>query len=327
MRTVKSRGGIIFSVALLALEVAAPREAYAERETVAAFTKNQVDPHFEGVRAGVERMAAKLGAIVRHYMPTKPNNIAEGMSQLEDVTVTKPDVVLFMPLDPKAQLPAVNKIIAAGIPVVNYNDRAGDADYRSFVGQDDFKLGYTIAKHLFDHIGSKGNIVILEGVKGSTTGDERKRGFESAAKEYPNIRIIASQPANFQRLQALQVMENLITRHPRVDGVIAAADAMALGAVEALAAAGRPNVPVVSINGIPEAVAAVRDGRLLAIAEFNGFKIGCIATEVVLRAVRGEVVPRQVLLPGTIITKENANEWLVPYDRRSCPDLETLSIN
>ncbi len=202
----------------------------ADGEVIAAFTKNQVDPHFEGVRAGVAQMAEKMRATVKYYTPTKPNNITEGMSQLEDVGVTKPNLMLFMPIDAKAQLPTIKRLIESGLPIINYNDRGGDAPYLSFVGQDDYKLGYDIAKTLFDHLGGKGNVVILEGVKGSTTGDERKRGFDAAAKDYPNIKVLASQPANFQRLLGMQTMENLIQQFSTIDGVIAAADASALGA-------------------------------------------------------------------------------------------------
>ncbi|MDT2019942.1 sugar ABC transporter substrate-binding protein [Methylocella sp. CPCC 101449] len=294
-------------------------QAHAAGEVVAAFTKNQVDPHFDGVRAGVEQMAKKMDAKVRNYMPTKPNNITEGMAQLEDVGVTKPNVILFMPIDPKAQLPTIKRLIEAGTPIVNYNDRAGDAPYLAFVGQDDFKLGHDIAKALFDHLGGKGNVVILEGIRGSNTGDERKRGFDAALKEYPNIKLLASQPANFQRLLGQQVMENLMQQFNSIDGVIAAADASALGAAEALKSAGRDKVAVVSINGVPEAVEAVKNGSLLAIAEFNGFKIGCVATEIALKAIRGESVPKQILIPGAIITKANHAEWLVPYTQRTCP--------
>jgi ribose transport system substrate-binding protein len=293
--------------------------ALADGETIAAFTKNQVDPHFEGVRAGVAQMAAKMNATVKNYTPTKPNNITEGMSQLEDVGVTKPNLMLFMPIDAKAQLPTIKRLIEFGLPIINYNDRGGDATYLSYVGQDDYKLGYDIAKTLFDHLGGKGNVVILEGVKGSTTGDERKRGFDAAVKDYPNIKVLASQPANFQRLLGMQTMENLIQQFSNIDGVISAADASALGAIEALNAAGRKNVAVVSINGVPEAVEAVKAGTLLAIAEFDGFKIGCVATAVGLNAIRGQSAPKQITIPGAIITKANFAPWLIPYKDRTCP--------
>lgn len=316
MRTTRSIRCVLAAVICGTLFNSAVR---ADGEVIAAFTKNQVDPHFEGVRAGVAQMAEKMRATVKYYTPTKPNNITEGMSQLEDVGVTKPNLMLFMPIDAKAQLPTIKRLIESGLPIINYNDRGGDAPYLSFVGQDDYKLGYDIAKTLFDHLGGKGNVVILEGVKGSTTGDERKRGFDAAAKDYQNIKVLASQPANFQRLLGMQTMENLIQQFSTIDGVIAAADASALGAIEALNAAGRKNVAVVSINGVPEAVEAVKAGSLLAIAEFDGFKIGCVATAVGLNAIRGQSAPKQITIPGAIITKANYAPWLVPYKDRTCP--------
>jgi ribose transport system substrate-binding protein len=317
----------MLAVAAVAVSLGSTLPALADGEVVAAFTKNQVDPHFEGIRAGVEQVAKKMHATVRQYVPTKPNNIAEGMAQLEDVGVTKPGIVLFMPLDPKAQLPVIEKLIAAGTPIVNYNDKAGDAPYVAFVGEDDYKLGYDVAKTLFDHLGGKGNVVILEGIKGSNTGDERKRGFDAAVKDYPNIKVLASQPANFQRLPGLQVMENLMQQFRDIDGVISASDASALGAVEALKSAGRDKVAVVSINGVPEAVEAVKNGSILAIAEFNGFKIGCVATEIALNSIRGKSVPKRVVIPGAIITKANYAEWLVPYDQRTCPTAASYAAN
>ncbi|WP_170984488.1 sugar ABC transporter substrate-binding protein [Rhodoligotrophos defluvii] len=276
--------------------------ARAEGEAVAVFRLNQVDEHFESARIGADTMAAKMDAKVVHYVPIKPNNLAEAMSQLEDVLVSRPDLVLFMPLNPNSQLPLIRSIIKSGIPVVNFND-------------------HTIAKTLFEALGGKGNVVILEGIKGNSTSDNRVIGFNKAAAEFPDIKVLASQPANYNRLEALQVMENLMQQHPQIDGVIAASDNMGVAAVEALEAAGRKGTRVVSIDGTTEGAQAVKDGKILAIAEFSGFKMACIAMELGLRSVRGEQVPKEVILPGALITAANVDEWLVPMDKRECPTL------
>ena len=124
-------------------------------------------------------------------------------------------------------------------------------------------------------MGGKGNVVILEGVKGSLTSTDRVRGFNDAIKEFPEVKLLASQPANYQRLQALQVTENLMQSFPQIDGVLAANDAMAIGALEALDGANRKAV-VVGINGSREAVELIKSGRLLASGDFNGFVQGCL---------------------------------------------------
>ena len=91
---------------------------------------------------------------------------------------------------------------------------------------DDHRLGYETSVSLFKAMGGKGIVVALEGVKGTLTSADRVRGFTDALKEFPNVKLVASQPANYQRLQALQVMENIMQTHQQIDGVFAANDAM-----------------------------------------------------------------------------------------------------
>ncbi|RQS14842.1 sugar ABC transporter substrate-binding protein [Burkholderia sp. Bp8998] len=291
----------------------------AANETIAAFYKNQVDPHFALVRAGVDAEAKQLGISVTHYAPTRPNDLGEQLSELEDVGVKKPSAVLFMGVNPRGVVPAIQKVNAIGIPIVNYNDRVAGGKFASVVVADDYNLGLDVARYLFRSLGGNGNVVILEGVKGSTTSDERERGFRKALQEFPGIHLLASQPANYQRLQALQVMENLIQSNPKIDGVLAAADVMAMGAIEALEAAGQKQVKVVGIGGVPESVKAIKEGRLLATAEFNGFRMGCIATMAAVRTLRKEPVPDTVLIKGIVIDKTNYAPFELPGDQRRCP--------
>ena len=87
------------------------------------FTKNQTNPYFQTVRVGADTAAKALKAKVIQYVPTKPDSIPEQLSQVEDVIVKKPDAIVFIPVDYKALVPAVEKINAANIPVVNITDR------------------------------------------------------------------------------------------------------------------------------------------------------------------------------------------------------------
>jgi ABC-type sugar transport system substrate-binding protein len=124
-------------------------------------------------RAGPRRRqaAAKdMGAgPVTHYAPTRPNNLAEQLSEIEDVTVKKPDAILFMAVDPRGVVPAIEKVNAAGIPLVNYNDRVRGGKFLSYVAADDYNLGLDAGRYLLKALGGKGNVVIIEGVKGATT--------------------------------------------------------------------------------------------------------------------------------------------------------------
>lgn len=305
-----------------ALFAAAPG-ALAEGEKIAFFTKNNTNPYFQAVRLGGDSAAKQMRASLTHYVPTKPDSIPEQMSQLEDVIVKKPDSIVLVPVDYKAMVPGVEKINAAGIPVVNIIDRSAGGQFVSFVGADDYTLGLATARHLIKALGGKGNIVIIEGVRGSLTSTDRVRGFNAAIKEAPGVRLVASQPANYQRLQALQVMENLMQSNPSIDGVLAANDAMALGALEALDAAKRKALAI-GINATKEGIDAIKSGRLLASGDYNGFLQGCLGTMIAVRQLRKQSVPKEVILPAVVVDKSNFGPYDVPADQRSCPKWEEM---
>ena len=304
-----------------AVVLAAP--ALAADETIAVFTKNQTNPYFQAVRVGAEASAKALGAKVIQYIPTKPDSIPEQLSQVEDVIVKKPDAIVFIPVDYKALVPAVEKINAAGIPVTNVTDRIAGGKLVAYVGADDYNIGLATARFLLKQMGGKGNVVILEGVKGSLTNTDRVRGFNDALKENPNVKLLASQPANYQRLNALQVMENLMQSYPQIDGVMAANDAMAMGALEALEGAKRTAL-VIGINGTKEAVEAIKAGKLLASGDYHGYTQGCLSVTAALRYLRKQSVPKEIILPVSIIDKSNYHPYDVAPEQRSCPKWDEL---
>jgi len=305
---------------------AATTAAGADGETIAVFTKNQTNPFFQNVRVGTENAARQLGAKVIQYVPTKPDSIPEQLSQIEDVIVKKPNAVVFIPVDYKAMVPGVEKMNAAGIPVVNTTDRSAGGKLVAFVGIDDYKVAVTTAKSLLNAIKGKGNVVILEGVKGSISSQDRVRGFNDALKEFPGVKLLATQPGNFQRLNALQVMENLLQSFPAIDGVLAANDAMAIGAIEALDAANRKSV-VVGINGTKEAVDAIKADKLLASGQADPFIQGCLGALVALRHLRNQPVPNDIYLKPSVIDKSNYQQFDLPVEARSCPKWDDVATN
>ena len=314
------RQKICAGVSVLAA-VAVSTAAWADGETIAVFTKNQTNPYFQAVRVGADAAAKVLNVKTLHYIPTKPDSIPEQMSQIEDVVVKKPDAIVFTPVDYKALVPGVEKINAANIPVVNITDRSSAGKFVAFVGADDYSTGLETARYLLKSLNGKGNFIILEGVKGALTNTDRVRGFNDALKENPGAKLLASQPANYQRLQALQVMENLLQSHPQIDGVLAANDAMAMGAIEALEGANR-TAKVIGINGTKEAVDAIKAGKLLASGDYNGFLQGCIGTIIATRTLRKQPVVPEIVLKPTVVSKENYQPYDTPVESRTCPTWE-----
>jgi ribose transport system substrate-binding protein len=141
------------------------------------------------------------------------------------------------------------------------------------------------------------------------------RGFRDAVREFPGIRVAASRAADYQQETARRVTIELLDALPRVDGMLCANDVMALGAIEALEAAHR-RVPVTGVNALPEAITAIKHGKLLATADFDAMKISSIATEAAIRHLRGERVPSEILIPVQIVDASNFRAWDLPLEKR-----------
>src|SRR6267154_67328 len=193
--------------ALIVVGVIASVHVHADGERIAVFTKNQTNPYFTMLRMGAENAAKQMNARVTQYVPTRPDSIPDQMSQIEDAITKRPDAVLFAPVDFKAMGPGVLKLNAAKIPVVNITDKVEKGQIVTFVGVDDYSVGLATARVLFKKMNGTGGIIILEGVRGVLTSSERLRGFQKALEEFPNVKLLASQPANYQRLAALTVTE------------------------------------------------------------------------------------------------------------------------
>lgn len=318
---VTSTRTLVLVIVLAGMAAACARKVEGDR--IAVFTKNQTNPFFQTVRLGADSAAKQMNASVIHYIPTQPDSIPEQMSQIEDVVTKRPNAVVFIPVDSKAMVPGVQKMNAAGIPVINIVDHSLGGDLLSWIGSDEFTMGLLTGRYLLEKMQGQGNVIIIEGVRGSLGSMERVRGLQKALEEFPRVKLLSSQPGNFQRLQALQVTENLLQAHAVVDGIMAANDAMALGAIEALDAANRKAL-VVGMNGTKEAIDAIKAGKLLASGEFNGYLQGCIGTMAAIRHVRKQPVPKTFNFPPRVIDSTNYQGLDVPESERQCPQWEDV---
>jgi ribose transport system substrate-binding protein len=317
---------MVLAVGLGLVVVASCARQTETGERIAVFTKNQTNPLFQVVRLGADSAARQMHATVVHYVPTQPDSIPEQMSQIEDAITKRPSAVVFVPVDSKAMVPGVQKMNAAAIPVVNIVDHSLGGQIVSWVGADEHIMALSTGRYLLEKLGGKGNVIIIEGVGGSLGSAERVRGFKQAIEAFPNVKLLASQPGNFQRLQALQVTENLMQAHPVIDGVMAANDAMALGVIEALDAANRKAL-VVGLNGTKEGIDAIKAGKLLASGDFNGYLQGCIGAMAAIRQVRNLPVPKELNFPPHVVDSTNYKDLDVPESQRECPAWETVVKN
>ena len=289
-----------------------------DKMTIAVFTKNRTNPAYEAFRIASDQIALTTGAKVVHYVPKQPDNVDEQKAMVDQVLKDRPDAVIFIPVDDVAMIDSVKKLNEAKIPVVLVSNPL-PGHFVTYVGADDFEIGYREARYLFDKMGGKGKIVVIEGVPVAPTNRERVRGYQRAFAEFPGIEVLGSGIGNYQQPDARRVMEKLLTEHREIDAVLSANDSMALGVLEALKAANRTSV-VIGINGILPAVKEIETGAILATVDFNMFKIGCTATRAAVRHLKHEPLPEKVILPAEVIDKTNYKAWLVPVDQRTCPE-------
>jgi putative xylitol transport system substrate-binding protein len=190
--------------------------------------------------------------------------------QFKTMVTQKYNAIIFAPIDVDAGAAAVQSAADAGIPVVGSNTRVNSDLLASYVGSDDTISGYMEAKTVLDKIGCKGNVVILEGPVGQSAQISRLEGNKKALAECPDVKILEDQTANWSRAEAQTLMENWLTAHPKqINGVIGQNDEMALGAIEAIKAAGLDvkSFSIAGIDGITDALHAVKNGEMTSILQ------------------------------------------------------------
>ncbi|MBR1287001.1 sugar ABC transporter substrate-binding protein [Bradyrhizobium sp. AUGA SZCCT0177] len=286
--------------------------------TIAVFTKNSTNPAYEAFRIAADQIARTSGTKVVHFVPKRPDNVDEQKAMVEQVIKDRPDAIIFIPVDDVAMIPSVKLLNEAKIPVILVSNPL-PGSFVTYVGADDFEIGYREARYLFEHLGGKGKIVVIEGTPAAPTNRERLRGYQRAFGEFPGIEVLGSAVGNYQTPDARRGMEKLLAEHKQIDAVLSANDSMALGVLDALKTANRSAI-VIGINGILPAVKQIEAGGMLASVDFNMFKIGCIATRAAVRHLKREPLPEKVMLPAEVIDKTNYKAWLVPVDQRTCPD-------
>jgi ribose transport system substrate-binding protein len=291
--------------------------AFAEGPTIAVFTKNFTNPAYAAARRGADLVAKENGAKTIHYVPEKPDNVEQQKALVDQALAAHPNLVLFVPVDDKAMVEDVRKFTAAGIPVVSYLNKM-EGTFVTHVGSDDVAVGYNGAKALFDELGRKGKVLAIEGNPAAPTSRDRVVGLRKALKEYPDVELLDVVTGMYQEPAAYEVTAKALTRHPQIDGVWAANDSMAYGALDALNKAGR-KAKLVGANGLDKAIQLIEDGAMLASVEFSSFKIACTAARAGLRHLNGAPVPPEIMVPSALITRSNLGPWKVPLDQRNCP--------
>ena len=286
---------------------------------VAFIAKNHTNPAYEGALLGARSVAAKYGYEVRHSAPHRPDDIEEQGSLIARAVAENPTAIILIPAHEAKLTGAIRAINQAGIPLVTLAGEAREGEWVCHVGADDVRLTRDVALKVLSRLATGALVAIMDGHPDSITTPKRHRGFLDALSEFPQVRLGESVTGYYQSAPAHDAALGLLVHHPRLDALLVANDLMAMGVLQALDETHR-DLLMVSVNGTPDAVKAVKQGRLLATAFFDTLRFGYIGMEAAARFVRGESVPRRIVLPADVIDETNWAAWDKPYEARPFPD-------
>jgi ABC-type sugar transport system substrate-binding protein len=286
---------------------AGPAGATGETVKIGMSVSTLNNPYFVQFRDGAQAEAKKLGATLT--VTDAQNDASQQVNQVQNFTSQAMKAIIINPVDSAAAAPAVKAADRSSIPVIAADRGVTGADVAQTIASDNVAGGKLAAQQLAKVIGEKGKIVVLQGTAGTSAARDRGQGFTEGIKAYPNITVAAQQPADFDRTKGLDVMTNLLQSNPDITGVFAQNDEMALGAIKALGAKAGAQVKIVSFDGTPDGLTAVRAGTLAATVAQQPALLGQQAVDAAVKAAKGETVTKTVNVPVKVATKENVSEF------------------
>lgn len=288
----------------------------ADKPQIALLMKTLSNEYFISMQQGAEETAKKMNVDLTIQVAEKEDSTEQLVGLVENMIAKKVDAIIVTPNDSIAFIPAFQKAEKAGIPIIDLDVRldaeaAKKANLKfNYVGVDNFLGGYLAAKNLVQAIGGKGKIAMLEGIPGVDNGEQRKAGALKAFKESPEIEIVASQSANWETEQALNVTSNILTARPDINGIFAANDNMAIGAVTAVENAGLAGkVLVTGYDGIPLAIEYVKQGKMQNTIDQLPKKQVAVAIESALKQLNKQDIPEVYYVDPVVVDKEMSKNY------------------
>jgi ribose transport system substrate-binding protein len=288
------------------------RTEVVSKPTIAVVMKTLNNPFFIDMQEGAEAEAKALGVDLIVQAAEREVDVEKQMQIVENLIQRKVSAICIAPSGSKEIVPAILKANVAKIPVLAIDTRVdrnalaeAGATVLTFIGSDNKDGGRIAGEYIASRLGGKGNVAILEGIPGHETGDARLSGFHEALDRYKEIRIVASQTANWERDQGFNVFRNILQAHPEVRAVFACNDMMALGAVEAISSTRKKNkLIVVGFDAVKDSRAAILNGEMHASIAQHPEEMGRLAVEYAYKAINGQSIPPEIPVRIELITRE-----------------------
>ena len=289
-----------------ALSFLGPNSSSSDAPRVGMSLSTLNNPFFLQMRDGAQAEADEAG--VELVVTDAQDDASQQADQIQNFISTGVAGIVINPVDSDAAGPPVGGANNADIPVVAADRGVNEADVETLVASDNVEGGRLAAQEVAEAIGEEGRIVVLQGTPGTSASRERGSGFEEGIAEFPDIEVVARQPADFDRSKGLDVMTNMLQGNGDIDAVFAENDEMALGAAAALSSRGEESV-VIGFDGTPEGLEAVGEGVLHASVAQQPAELGRVALRNAIAAAEGESLEETVMVPVEVVTEENVDEF------------------
>jgi len=270
---------------------------------------------FVGMTKGVVDEAEAQGAEL--LQANANGDAATQVNQILDLMTQGVDVLVLNPINADGIVPVVERANEQGIPVITLDRGSSGGEVASFLETDNVAMGQEAAQYIVDELTSrygepKGNVVNLQGLRGTTAAESREEGFMGEISKYPDINVVVSQAADFNQEKALNIMSNAIQANPQIDAVFGANDDNAMGAVKAIEQAGLATDPsdenyiyVIGIDGTAQAIEAIRNGTLAGTISQNPVTMAAEAVKIAYQIQAGEESEPHILWPHQLINVDN----------------------
>lgn len=296
----KVMSAVILSVLLLGgcTKQMGMKQSVMKKGEIGFTISDEKDPFFapliESAKQEANTQDVKLTIVDAKY------NAAKQANDIKDFISKKVSVIIVNPVDSAGIAPSVAAAKKAGITVISLDRTVIGESVASQIASDNVSGGKIAGSYLLKLVGENADIAELQGAQGSSGTIDRNKGFHEAVDGKANV--VASVTANFKREEGRIATENILRANPNIKGIFAHNDEMALGAVDAVSAAGK-GIAVVGFDAIDEAIAAVKEGRMAATVAQMPAKMGKTAVQTAIKLMNGEKVPSSIPITVMLITK------------------------
>lgn len=299
-------------VAILGLATIFSQRWEEDKPRVGLAVANLQADFFNQIKQSVTAEAAKQGIEV--VVADARGDAATQVNQIEDFVTKQVDAIIYIPAGATAAGVPVKDAREADIPIIAVDRNPPDAPADSFIASDSVASAKKLGEHVAELTKGEGSVGILQGQVGTTPEIDRNNGFDQALKENPGLQVVAKQPADWDQDKGFNIAQNMLQTHPDISVFFGRADAMALGAAQAVRVANVDHdVTIVGFDGDVAGLKAVANGTIDATMTQQTQRMGRMAVQSAQRLVAGETVPKQQLLPAFLTTKANAAEYIAKH--------------